>query len=138
MVSEREEQEIARVIEDFYRCLYSQVVPESNRPEKQRARVLNVGSEEIPEIDVPELRAALRQMKNHKVPGEDRTTIEMLKTSGVILDKAILILFNRRLEEGRISDLGKTPRLSFYIKKGTVRTYKITDLSASCQSFINF
>ena len=51
-------------------------------PNTQKVHVCNVGSEEIPDITREEIRAALRQMKNRKSPGEDKITCEMLKMGG--------------------------------------------------------
>ncbi|XP_070162480.1 craniofacial development protein 2-like [Polyergus mexicanus] len=94
--------QVAAVIEDFYRGLYSPV-QQYQRAEPRRS-VQNVGSEELQQIDGPELREALRQTKNCKAPGEDLVTSEMLKAGGEILEKALLILLNKCLDEGKIPD----------------------------------
>lgn len=57
--------------------------------------ILNVGSEKVPEVDGPELRAALSTLKNRKAPREDRVASEMLKEGGETLEKAVLILLNK-------------------------------------------
>lgn len=57
------------IVENFYRKLYSTSIPKPDRiPNEKRRNILNVGSEEIPEIDKNELRAALKKMKNRKAP----------------------------------------------------------------------
>ena len=72
--------------------------------------------EDIPEIDMMELRTALQQMRNRKAPGEDQVS-EMLKTGGETLDKALLILMNKCLEEGRIPDAWRNAEVTILFKK---------------------
>lgn len=66
-----EKDRIAEVIENFYRRLYSQSVPNPNQQERPRRMVLNVGSEDLPTIDKSELEAALKQLRNNRALGED-------------------------------------------------------------------
>lgn len=55
------------IIENFYRKLYSTSVSKlDHMANRSRKNILNVGSEEIPEIDKNELRTALKKMKNEK------------------------------------------------------------------------
>lgn len=55
------------IIENFYRKLYSTSVSKlDHMANRSRKNILNVGSEEIPEIDKNELRTALKKMKNKK------------------------------------------------------------------------
>jgi len=43
---------------------------------------MNVGSEEIPDINSTEIEKALNQLKNHRAPVEDKITSEMIKLGG--------------------------------------------------------
>lgn len=55
------------IIENFYRKLYSTSVSKlDHMANRSRKNILNVCSEEIPEIDKNELRTALKKMKNKK------------------------------------------------------------------------
>lgn len=56
----------------------------------------------MPEITIYELKAALKDMKNGRVPGEDDTPIEAIKEGGDELLQSIADLFNKCLEESRI------------------------------------
>lgn len=61
------ETDIIAIIENFYRKLYSTSVSKPDHmANRSRKNILNVGSEEIPEIDKNELRTALKKMKNEK------------------------------------------------------------------------
>lgn len=111
-----ERQQITSTIQQFYSGLYRQSVPKPNRSRIQM--VQNVGSEDIPEVDTAELRMALKQMKNRKAPGEDLITVEMLKNGGKTLEKALIILFNRCLEEGKIPDTWRNAEVIILFKKG--------------------
>ncbi|XP_071577202.1 craniofacial development protein 2-like [Temnothorax nylanderi] len=102
VVTERDR--IAEIIENFYRRLYSQSAPNPNQQGRPRQTILNVGSEDLPAIDKSELEAALKQLRNNRAPGEDRITVEMLKVGGEKLEKALLVLLNRYLEEGKVPD----------------------------------
>lgn len=75
--------DIVAVIEGFYRRLYSTSIPKPDHMMNERRQsILNMGSEEIPEIGEYELRATLGRMRNNRAPGEDRITSEMLKMRG--------------------------------------------------------
>lgn len=78
---------IAGIVQNFYQRLYSQQPLVSDMVPRT---VLNVGSEEILEIQASELRAILKQMGNGKAPREDRVTSEMLKSGREILERALL------------------------------------------------
>lgn len=54
-------------------------VPKYAELKYQHSQVQIQGSEYIPEINLDELRAALKEMKNNKTPGDDGVTIESIK-----------------------------------------------------------
>jgi len=45
---------------------------------------MNVGSEEIPDLNSTEIEEALSQLKNDPAPGEDGITSEMIKLEGLM------------------------------------------------------
>ena len=77
-----------------------------------------MGSEEIPEISLQEIKYALQKMKNEKSPGEDQITSEMLKTEGKVLKEAVGILLNKCLTEGRIPESWNNAEIVLIYKKG--------------------
>lgn len=91
--------EIVNAVQKIYVKLYAFATP---RPKHRRPNILNVGLEEITEINLEEFRLALMQMNNRKSPGGDRLTSVMLKTGSEFLIKLNVILLNKFLEEGKI------------------------------------
>ncbi|XP_044767130.1 uncharacterized protein LOC123323016 [Coccinella septempunctata] len=106
---------IAEHIKRFYTHLYTSTRPD---PRATNKVICNVGSEDIPEISKQEIKAALRQMKNRKSPGEDRITCEMLKMGGVVIERSLQILLNKCLLEGNIPDTWKNAEMVLLFKKG--------------------
>ncbi|KAL3288890.1 hypothetical protein HHI36_003335 [Cryptolaemus montrouzieri] len=60
-------------------------------------KVLNQGSEEIPEITEDEILSALKEMKDDKATGEDGIEIEAIKYGGEEIIKALKVLLNKCL-----------------------------------------
>lgn len=108
-------EEITKQIQRFYENLYKSTSP--NQEETSR-HILNVGSEDLPEITQAEIRNALQQMKDGKAAGEDRISTEMLKMGGPTLQEAIKTLLNKCLAEGKIPKSWKNAEVILIHKKG--------------------
>lgn len=100
-----DQNKILDIAKQFYEDLYKSVRPKetTGRTHQNHPVIMNVGSEEMPEITVDETTAAVNEMKNNKSPGEDSVPIEAIKEGGDTLLKVITALFNKCLE------LEKTP-----------------------------
>lgn len=59
-----EQTETVKVAREFYAALYTSQLPERNR--QIRKKIMNVGSEEVPDITITEIQNALHDMKNKK------------------------------------------------------------------------
>lgn len=55
--------------------------------------IKNVGLKDIPEMEVSEVKAAVKQIKHRKASGENQITAEMLKTNEENLERSLFILF---------------------------------------------
>ena len=60
--------------------------------------IINVESEDLPDITLEEMKAALDDMKNNKSLGEDGISIEAIKFGGDTLLQTITTLFNQCLQ----------------------------------------
>lgn len=110
-----DKREITEEIQQFYEKLYTSTIPNPYGPPKH---ILNVGSEEMPDISLQEIEYALQKMKNGKSPGEDQITSEMLKMGGKVLREAVRILLNKCLMEGRIPESWNNAEIVLIHKKG--------------------
>lgn len=71
--------EILHIVEDFYTDLYeSKTPPEKEDAETLKRKIQNIGSEDIPEINIEEVKATLEGMKNNKATGDDNISAEMI------------------------------------------------------------
>lgn len=134
-----EKDKITGIIENFYRRLYDQSIPLSNQQGKLGQAVRNVGSQELQMIDRLALKIALKQLRNCKAPGEDLITSEMLKAGGETLEKTLLILLNKCLEEGKIPDVGQNAKIILLFKKGdrtSVENYRSINLFSIFYKFL--
>ncbi|KAI5646414.1 angiotensin-converting enzyme domain-containing protein [Phthorimaea operculella] len=110
VVTDRDE--LLEIARNYYANLYrSSTTPNDMQPvdtntqsqtPEVRARISNVGSEEIPDVTPDEIELALRKMKNRRAPGEDGIIPEMLKTTGKWFWEALASLFSKCLLEGRL------------------------------------
>ena len=71
---------ILDIARKFYEELYTSIRPkQSTEAAATRPVIMNVESEELPDITVDEVKASLDEMKNNKAPGEDGIPIEAIK-----------------------------------------------------------
>lgn len=109
--------EIIKSIEEFYSKLYA-----SNQAEpiniSTRPTILNVNSEEIPQIDKGELLHALKSMKNNKAPGDDGLTVDTIKAGGEHLINIIKDILNRCIHQGEVPTSWNNAIVTIIHKKG--------------------
>lgn len=114
-------EDIKKTIQLFYENLYKS--RNTNRDEfniVQRHRVLNANSEDIPKISTEEIKAALKQMKNKRAPGEDGVTIDMIKMGGDKLLDIVKLLLDKCIEEGKVPDTWNNAEVILLHKKGDI------------------
>lgn len=110
--------EILKIVEEFYKELYA--------TEKREIihdpipKILNQGSEEIPEITVHEIQKSIFEMKNNKSPGEDEVVVEALKLGGEKLLQSIKVLFNECLIQGKTPQQWNNATITLIHKKGDI------------------
>lgn len=112
----QDKNQITSIVENFYKNLYSSTNPEPYYIENRR--IMNIGSEEIPNININEIEHALTQIKNNRAPGEDGVTTEMLKMGGTATLESIEILLNKCLSEGKIPNTWQNAKVILLYKKG--------------------
>ena len=86
---------------------------------QDRPIITNVGSEELPDITIEEVKAAVTEMKNKKSPGEDGVPVEA-KLGGASLSIAITALFNHCLELEKIPEAWENAMITLLHKKGDI------------------
>lgn len=111
-----DQNKITQRTEQFYQTLYSTKTG-TNMKDVER-KILNVNSEDIPEIEIYEIERALNQTKRNKAPGEDEILPEMLKEGGQPLLQELKILFNQCLQEGKIPKEWDNAVIILLFKKG--------------------
>lgn len=117
-------EEILRIVEDFYRILLKSQKEASDisgmEPEMATSmkKIVNQGSEVLPEITIEEIRLALRKAKNNKAPGEDGLVADAIKIGGTTLLQKIKTLFNMCLSDHTIPDKWYNATVILLHKKG--------------------
>ncbi|KAJ0181356.1 hypothetical protein K1T71_003441 [Dendrolimus kikuchii] len=112
--------EILAEVERFYGRLYSS---RAERPSVQgandpRAPLTRHYTEDIPEVDIGEIRTALGQLKNGRAPGDDGITTELLKAGGIPILKALAELFNSVILRGTVPRAWTKSAVVLFFKKG--------------------
>lgn len=115
-------QEILETVKDFYANLYCK--NEQLRYTEDIPRVLNQGSEEMPDITEEEVLKSMSEMKNNKAPGEDDIVIEAVREGGEQLLKAITKLFNKCLMETTTPTNWNNAIIIIMHKKGNIADLK--------------
>lgn len=114
--------EILEIARKFYENLYKSHSPNTNLIDicSDDKKVLNQGSEEIPDITPDEVKNALFKMKNNKAPGEDEITVDAIKLGGDQLIKTLASLFNLCLTNGTIPKQWNNAVTILLHKKGNI------------------
>lgn len=111
-----EQNNLLQVIQRYYEQLYSSHNPKPIDVVKRK--VMNVGSEDVPEITTSEVEYALRKMKNGKSPGSDNIVIEMVKDGGDRVIELLRIAFNKCLDDQKIPEIWNCAVVILLYKKG--------------------
>lgn len=116
-VETRNRDKIKEIAHKFYQDLYS---PRTERPpgNQNKRKVVNVGSEEIPEINEEEIIHAINSMKKNKAPGGDDIIAEMLKEAQEIVIPQLKHLFNLCIEQQTIPTNWNEAIIVIVFKKG--------------------
>ncbi|KAJ2945409.1 hypothetical protein O0L34_g215 [Tuta absoluta] len=94
--------DILAKIEDFYGNLYAshaQKPPPDATPDPS-APLSRHFTDDLPDVDVDEIGAGLRQLKNGKAPGEVGVASELLKAGGKPVREELKKLFNSVIANG--------------------------------------
>ena len=111
--------EVLREVESFYGQLYtSYKKPTISSAKDPRAELTRHYSEEIPDVSLSEISAALRQLKNNKAPGDDGITSELLKAGGKPVLEVLQRLFNSVIVEGHTPKAWGRAMVVLFFKKG--------------------
>ena len=111
---------ILNIAKEFYEDLFSSVRPSPTDRTEDRPKIRNVGSEDMPDITVEEVKAAVAEMKNRKSPGEDGVPIEAIKLGGDSLLGAITALFNQCLQWEEVPEAWENAVITLLHKKGDI------------------
>ena len=112
---------ILDIAKEFYEDLFSSKRSNPNSTsDEDRPVIMNVGSEDLPDITVDEVKAAVDEMKNKKSPGEDGVPIEAIKLGGDSLLSAITTLFNQCLQWEMIPKQWENAEITLLHKKGDI------------------
>ena len=114
-------QEILHSIKLFYQELYTS---KQQGIRTDIRKVINQGSEEIPEITEEEIISALRDMKNNRAAGDDGLVIESIQEGGPEIIKALNVLFNKCIEEEITPSQWNNATIIIVHKKGDVTDLK--------------
>ncbi|XP_056633464.1 uncharacterized protein LOC130443041 [Diorhabda sublineata] len=115
--------ELVKIVEEFYKELYRSRREELNITEN-KMKVVNQGSELVPEITIEESKNAPTEMKNKKAAGEDQIVIEAVKVGGEKLLKEIISLFNLCLQKGEIPEKWRNATIILIHKKGDITNFE--------------
>lgn len=114
-------------IEKFYGQLYTTIRPlVENLANDTRARLTQNYSDDILDDSFYEIRMVLKQLKNHKAPGDVGITSELLKAGGTPMLIYLQKLFNSVIFEGVTPKAcNRSVVVLFFFKKGDKTLLKI-------------
>ncbi|KAG7307758.1 hypothetical protein JYU34_006348 [Plutella xylostella] len=111
--------EVLAEIEGFYGQLYASHAQKSvAQLTDSRAPLIRHYTDDIPDVDIGEIRIALEQLKNNKAPGEDGITTELLKAGGIAILEQLQRLFNSVLHNGITPEAWSESVVVLFFKKG--------------------
>lgn len=117
--------ELLNIAHRYYENLYKSKVTNPaiavEQHSSRRPPVLNVGSEDLPDVTPDEVCLALRQLKNRKAPGEDGIIPEILKTPSKKLQLALAMLFTKCLIETKVPEDWNNAVITLLHKKGDIK-----------------
>lgn len=117
--------EILKISRNFYEDLYKSRI---ERPDQEiinkthrNAPIMNVGSEDLPDVIISEIQHALQQLKNRRSPGEDGIIPEMIKACDGKVHEILTTLFNKCLHEADVPDDWNNAVIILLHKKGDIK-----------------
>jgi len=120
-VIQTDQNKILDIAQEFYKDLFRSIRPKPPAEATQaKPVIMNVGSEEMPDITIDEVQASLNEMKNKKAPGEDNIPIEAIKEGGPVLLEMVTVLFNKCLEQERVPEAWENAVITLLHKKGDI------------------
>jgi len=120
-VLQTDQNKLLEITREFYKDLYASIRSKpSTGGTATRPVIMNVGSEEMPDITMDEVQTALDEMKNGKAPGEDDIPIEAIKEGGRALLEMITALFNKCLEQTKVPEMWENAIITLLHKKGDI------------------
>ena len=131
--------EMAKIVTDFYRDLYSDSRPSSEHQNQWHSKLSNTSI--LPPFSTSEVEKAISSLKNGKAPGPDGITNEMLKTFSATIAHPLTQIFNCSLSSGTPPSQWCHSEIILLFKKGDraeVSNYRPISLSSTvCKVFMS-
>lgn len=110
--------ELLKIAEKYYEKLYETKVDNTVITNEINKKLVNVHSEELPDINEDEIKKAITKLANGRSPGSDEIIAEMIKQGGDVLVKKLKILFNMCLGRNEIPKEWDDAIIILIYKKG--------------------
>lgn len=108
--------DLVKVVEDFYRELYS--------GNDLTQTEVNIQTRDITDVKVDEVKKALKSMKRGKAAGEDGVSVDILKAGGDVVIAKLANLFTKCLKDGKTPTSWKNAVVVLLHKKGDTKDLK--------------